>query len=77
MELLEERIKALTPQLQQEVIDFIDFLLMKNSLSLKSTPGKAKTKSVGGSLEKYKNNKLQFKEKNAWAEAAAQKHANS
>ena len=74
MQLLEERFKVLTPELQKEVLDFIDFLVSKYSLSSAQTS--KRTKSVGGSLEKYKNNKLQSKEKSAWSEAAADKHVN-
>lgn len=70
MELIEERIKALTPELQKEVLDFIDFLVSKYSVSSNKIPYR---KSVGGSLEKYKNSKLQYKEKDAWPEAAADK----
>ena len=33
MQLIEERIKSLTPELQKEVLDFIDFLVSKYSLS--------------------------------------------
>lgn len=73
MQLIEEKIKTLTPELQKEVIDFIDFLVTKHSLEpIKSYQ---KPKSVGGSLEKYKNSKLQSKEKNALGEAFAEKYA--
>ena len=71
MQLIEERIKTLTPELQKEVIDFIDFLVSKYSLS--PSKNSQKTKSVGGSLEKYKNSKLQSKEKDALADAFAEK----
>jgi len=74
MQLIKERMKALTPELQKEVLDFIDFLVSKYSLS--SIKTSKRIKSVGGSLEKYKNSKLQSKEKDAWALAAAQKHEN-
>ena len=74
MQLIEERIKSLTPELQKEVLDFIDFLVSKYSLSAVKTS--KRIKSVGGSLEKYKNINLQKKEKGAWAEAAAVKHEN-
>lgn len=72
MQLIEKRIKSLTPELQKEVLDFIDFLVSKYSLS--SVKTSKRVKSVGGSLEKYKNINLQKKEKGAWAEAAAVKH---
>ena len=65
MQLIEERIKSLTPELQKEVLDFIDFLVSKYSLS--SVKTSKRIKSVGGSLEKYKNVNLQKKEKGAWA----------
>jgi hypothetical protein len=74
MQLIEKRMKALTPELQKEVLDFIDFLVSKYALSSVKTP--KRIKSVGGSLEKYKNINLQKKEKGAWAEAAAVKHEN-
>lgn len=74
MQLIEKKIKALTPELQKEVLDFIDFLVSKYSLS--SVKTSKRIKSVGGSLEKYKNINLQKKEKGAWAEAAAVKHEN-
>ena len=57
MQLIEERIKSLTPELQKEVLDFIDFLVSKYSLS--SVKTSKRIKSVGGSLEKYKNVNLQ------------------
>ena len=53
MQLIEERIKSLTPELQKEVFDFIDFLVSKYSLSAVKTS--KRIKSVGGSPEKYKN----------------------
>ena len=74
MELIQERIKALTPELQREVLDFIDFLVNKYSLS--SNKAQYRAKSVGGSLEKYKNSKLQSKEKDAWAGAVKDKYEN-
>jgi hypothetical protein len=74
MQLIEKRMKTLTPELQKEVLDFIDFLVNKYSLS--SVKNSKRTKSVGGSLAKYKNINLQKKEKGAWAEAAAEKHEN-
>ena len=75
MQLIEERIKSLSPELQKEVLDFIDFLLSKYSLSKSKTP--KKIKSVGGSLSKYKNLNLLSKEKTAWADAVRIKHENS
>ena len=74
MQLIEKRIKTLTPELQKEVMDFIDFLISKNSLPLLNTT--KRIKSVGGSLEKYKNKNLQKKEKTAWLEAVTTKHEN-
>ncbi len=73
MQKLEERIKSLSPELQKEVLDFVEFLLAKYSLpKIEAKNGK---KSVGGSLQKYANSKLIKKEKTAWAESAVEKYA--
>ena len=74
MQLIEDRFNKLTPELKKEVIDFIDFLVNKYSLS-SERPFK-KTKSVGGSLEKYKNTNFQSKEKAAWADIVSEKYEN-
>ncbi|MBP6741063.1 MAG: DUF2281 domain-containing protein [Leptospiraceae bacterium] len=74
MQLIEKRLKSLSPELQKEVLDFIEFLNSKYSNS--QAKKVKKNKSAGGSLSKYSNPKLQSKEKGAWAAAAAEKYAN-
>jgi hypothetical protein len=71
--MLEEKFQSLTPELQKEVLDFIEFLLVKYSLP-QSEKKQAMGKSAGGSLQKYANPKMISKEKSAWQESAVEKY---
>jgi hypothetical protein len=50
MKNLEERIKALPPELHQEVMDFVDFLLEKRG----RRPGKKLRQDWAGALKDYR-----------------------
>lgn len=53
MELIEEKVKQLPPELQQEVLDFIDFLIAKKGTK-KNKKKKPKLDWMGG-LKEYRD----------------------
>jgi len=68
MEKIEEKIKKLPPELQKQVLDFIDFLLQKK---VKKKKKKLKFKWIGGLKElrdKYTSVSLQHKISDWWGD---------